>query len=143
MLALVTMPVSYKLLPEKQLGYVAFYGSFSGVDMIEASRFSLTDPSWCSLPMIIWDGREITGLEFDLASVHRMADLISAHGAQLPPSRHAIIVRREQDWILGRLVLYLIRLKKRELRLFRTMEEGAAWLGVRVDCSDLVSKVGS
>ncbi len=124
------MPCSYHIDARRKLALIIVEGVVVGADLVEVVSSLVADPVWQSGYSELWDGRCIQSLTVDLPSLDRITRTVKKIRRKLGPGRAALVVHREVDFLIARLLAYTLRSRIREIRVFLTMEEAREWLGL-------------
>ena len=84
------------------------------------------DPAWDPAYDVIWDGRGITELVLGTEDVKRNVEAKSVDSY----GRDLIVVSRDIDYLAARLEAHLARTRGKEMRVFRSLDDALAVLGM-------------
>ena len=115
--------------PERRLAVIWLDGSVATDDIVAGLSALVARPAWEPAFDLVWDGRGIEMLLVDEAGLDAISTLTDAIRERLGTGRSAVVVRRDIDRAIAKLIRFRGRERKREFRVFDALDEALAWIG--------------
>lgn len=127
---LTSPPVAYNIQidPSARLGIVTFSGIVDGRDLMDSIAALYGHADWEPDFDMLWDASALSQLIIDPDDIQRISAQSKEHAHQVGPGRTAIVVTRDIDFAINRLMLYRQGPRPRERRVFERVAEAMVWL---------------
>lgn len=119
---------SIQIDPPARLGIVTFSGIVDGRDLMDSIAALYEHADWEPDFDMLWDASAISQLIIDPADVQRIAAQSNEYAHRIGPGRTAMVLTREIDLAINRLMLHRQGPRPRERRVFDRIAPAMAWL---------------
>lgn len=123
------MGYQWQVIEEAKLGFGRLDGIVSGEDVLAAAKDFYHDPAWRPGYGLLWDNRGIKKLAIQPADVPEILRLASELPVYLGDGKAAAVIDGDLR-MMGEHLIQMASLDEDQVRLFTSLENALAWLGV-------------
>lgn len=125
------MPLDCRILPANRLALAVARDTVSGPDILEAMHSIFEHQDWRPGFDVLWDGRMIDALVLLPEDIESIITMTATLRNQMGKGKSAVVTSRLPDYGPARLLQVRNETTAvRDIRLFTTMAEAVAWLGI-------------
>lgn len=111
-----------------RLGILTLSGTVDVHDLLEAMSTLYDRPEWQPGFDVLWDASGITELILGPTDIRTIVEVVRSRAVQIGHGRTAIVVFRDLDASIARLLTRLLQSDRRDRRLFQEHAVALAWL---------------
>lgn len=126
------MGYRWRVVKEEQLGYGRLEGVVTGQDVLAAADAFVNDPEWKPGDRLLWDNRHITKLAIKPKEAAEILRLAMSVGEYVGESKAAAVISSDLR-MMGEHLIQMSGMDEENVRLFGSIDEAAAWLGIPVE----------
>lgn len=127
------MPYTWQVLDTQGLGYGRLTGIVRGDEVLEVADVFCNDGAWQPGNPVLWDNTRITKLAITPKQAGQILKRAAAVAKYLGASRAAAVISPDLQ-MMGEHLIHMSGMNPERVRLFKSVEAAAEWLGVPLSC---------
>lgn len=113
---------------ERRVGVVTLSGSVSDREIVHIIADLYGNPAWEPGFNTLWDCSKISELIIEQSGLSRIVGEMNQYLDKAGSGRSALVVKRQLDESMAKLLVYMARTASRDRRVFKSREEADQWL---------------